>query len=581
MSNAENTSVEIADIKYTPPLRDMNFLLKDVFGDEAGQDFRDDFFPAAAEFAQEQLAPLSGAGDAHGAKLDGTMVITAPGWKEAYQQFCDQGFHAVPFDEDFDLSNANNFAMAEMWHSSNPAFALAPMLTHAAIRAITQHGTPEQQETYLPKMVSGEWTGTMVLTEPQAGSFLPALTTRAEPQDDGSYEITGSKNFITYGNHDMGGSADDPKGNIIHTVLAKIQGSDKITMFIVPKYDLETGKPNNVDSIGLEHKMGIHGSPTATMAFDGAKGEVLGKPDRGLQNMFTMMNEARLQVGIQGVAVADRAYQASLRYAQGREQGPIDPETGKQTAIIKHPDVQRMLMIMKSKTEAARALAYSAGIAVDQAEAGDEAAAARVEMLTPIVKAWCTDVGCEVSDLAIEVHGGYGYTKAYGVEQFARDARIFRLYEGTNGIQAGDLAGRKVAKDEGKMAHIYINELNAMIAGSEEHEDFRSILKELRAATDRIVSYAQQGNFAAVNAAARPYLQAFGIIAGGVLLQKSAHVAAELGNDPAFADNKQKTADFYFDNVLPEAGAKIDSIACASAFVDDNDPSFLANLEHG
>jgi 3-(methylthio)propanoyl-CoA dehydrogenase len=385
----------------------------------------------------------------------------------------------------------------EMAHGANMSFALLPMLTLAAIEAIEQHGATDQKRLYLEKLISGEWTGTMNLTEPQAGSDLGALTTKAAPQADGSYAITGQKIFITWGEHDLA-------PNIIHLVLARIEGapsgSKGISMFIVPKFRDGDGSHNAVRCIGVEEKMGIHASPTCTMAYEGATGWLIGEENRGLAAMFTMMNAARLNVGMEGVGVAEAAYQKALAYAKERKQGGA--------LIIEHPDIRRMLMTMKAKIQAGRAICYATAVAADS---GDKA---REDLLTPIAKAWCTDLGVEVSSLGVQVHGGMGFVEEGGAAQFYRDARIAPIYEGTNGIQAIDLYGRKLLGDRGQAMQGFITEGRA-IAGS-THPKLSAALDALAEATDYMLAASREDAMAG----AYPYLQLAGDVSGGVLLVK-------------------------------------------------------------
>ncbi len=538
---------------YHPPVRDMCFLLTEVLGfahDELDSETIEAVLGEAAKLASEVLAPLNQTGDEHGAKLDGGNVTTAPGFKEAYAQYCQGGWNAVPFDPDYGgqgLPYALAFPIQEMWQGANMSFGLCPLLNQGAVEAIHTHGSEEQKRFYLPKLISGEWTGTMNLTESQAGSDLGLLRTKAEPQDDGTYKITGQKIFITYGEHDF-------TDNIIHLALARTPDAPEdvkgISLFIVPKI-LEGGERNAVACIGLEHKLGIHASPTCTMEFDGATGTLLGAENEGLKAMFTMMNNARLSVGLQGVAIAERAYQAAKAYAQERIQGKSF-ETGERVVIAEHADVARMLLSMKAQVEAGRALAYEAALALDKAAAGDKTAQAKVDLLTPIVKAWCTDMAVEVASTAIQVHGGMGYIEETGAAQFMRDARILPIYEGTNGIQALDLVFRKVLKDGGQAVTAYIEELKSLVPGSDT-ACFAPLFSILHNATKGVVKRGSAGKMDDVAALAAPYLRGFGIIAGGALMARAAQVAQSRGDEEFYTD-KIKTARFFMDNILPHAG---------------------------
>lgn len=387
---------------------------------------------------------------------------TAPGWQEAYRQFAEAGWTALACDPDYGgqgLPKLVATATMEMWKSANMAFSLCPMLTTGAISALALKGTETQKDLYLPRMVSGEWTGTMNLTEPQAGSDLAAVRTQAEPQPDGSYKLFGQKIFITYGEHDL-------TGNIVHLVLARLpdapEGVKGISLFVVPKFlvgaDGSLGQRNDVHCVSIEHKLGIHASPTAVLAFGdhgGAAGELVGEANRGLEYMFIMMNEARFAVGMEGLALSERAYQQALAYARERVQG-TDPGVrgGPKVAIIRHPDVRRMLMLMKSQTEAMRALAYVVGAATDLAHGHPDPGVraiqqAFVDLMIPVVKGWCTENATDIASLGIQVHGGMGYIEETGAAQHLRDARITSIYEGTTAIQANDLIGRKIAREQG------------------------------------------------------------------------------------------------------------------------------------
>jgi alkylation response protein AidB-like acyl-CoA dehydrogenase len=528
---------------YIPPIADMNFLLTAVTK-PAGvdPDMIGAILAEAGKLASSVLAPLNAAGDKSGARIEGGQVVTSPGFKEAYRQYCEGGWNSLVFSPDYGgqgLPWLMAFPVQEMWQAANMAFGLCPLLNQGAVEAIAAHGSNEQKQKYLPKLISGEWTGTMNLTEPQAGSDLGAVRTKAERQTDGTYRITGQKIFITYGDHDF-------TPNIVHLVLARIAGAPEgvkgISLFIVPKV-LDNGTRNDVVPAGLEHKLGIHGSPTCTMQFGekgGAIGYLIGQENEGLKYMFTMMNNARLSVGLQGVAIADRALQAAISYAKDRQQG--------KTPIIQYPDVRRMILTMKSLTEAGRALAYEAARLLDLAATGDERARALVDLLTPVVKAWCTDNAVAVASLAVQVHGGMGFIEETGVAQYYRDARILPIYEGTNGIQALDLVFRKVLKGEGRAALGWISHARENL-GTASGAMMES-LDLLESATRHLLSH--KDNADACAAVAVPYLRLFGLVAGGVMMDRAMHAAEGYG-DTAFAAAKARTALFYFDNILPEA----------------------------
>ncbi|PZP56206.1 MAG: acyl-CoA dehydrogenase [Micavibrio aeruginosavorus] len=540
---------------YTPPIEDMKFLLSSVTRLDALK--RDDLDASMVEAILEEagklasgvLAPLNAVGDKTPAKVQDGVVTTSPGFKDAYKQYCDGGWNAVPFDPDFGgqgLPWVMSFPVQEMWQAANMAFGLCPLLNQGAVDAIHTWGTDEQKETYLAKLISGEWTGTMNLTEPQAGSDLALLRSKAVPNNDGTYRIYGQKIFITYGEHDF-------TDNIIHLVLARLpdapEGTRGISLFLVPKFLGQDGKRNDLKCVSLEHKLGIHGSPTATMSFgdtDGAIGYLLGKENEGLKCMFTMMNNARLSVGLQGVAIADRALQAAIAYAKDRKQGK--PLAGGDTVTIsEHPDIRRMILSMSSQVEAARALAYEAALHLDLARAGDKQAQGLVDLLTPVVKAWGTDIACEVTSTAVQVHGGMGFIEETGVAQYYRDARILPIYEGTNGIQANDLVFRKVLRDSGAAALAWIAQSREQVK-SYTDKSLGVALDQLEEATRYIVDNTKDPDVLA--AIAVPYLKLFGITAGGVMLARS---VLALQSEDDFARRKKAKAEFYIAHILSQS----------------------------
>src|SRR5215468_2970843 len=472
---------------YHAPLREMRFVLTELAGleqvaklpgfEEATPDLVMAILEEAGKFATEVLDPLNASGDREGAeRLDDGTVRTPSGFKDAYKQYCANGWNGLTKDPDFGgqgLPQLVSTAVEEMWHAANMAFDLCPLLTQGAIEAIELCGTPEQKERYLPKMVSGEWTGTMNLTEAQAGSDLAAVRTRAVPQPDGSFKLFGQKIFITYGEHDY-------TDNIIHLVLARTptapEGVKGISLFIVPKFmvnaDGSLGARNDVHCVSIEHKLGIHASPTAVLAYGdrgGATGYLVGEENRGLEYMFIMMNQARFSVGLEGVGLAERAYQRAAAYAKERVQGRAVGEGHAPGAtILQHPDVRRMLLSMKAATEAMRALAYVTAAALDNARAHpDEEARKRhqafVDLMIPIVKGWCTETAQEIAYTGVQVHGGMGFIEETGAAQHYRDARITTIYEGTTGIQANDLVGRKTARDAGAAAFAVIAEMQRLV----------------------------------------------------------------------------------------------------------------------
>ncbi|HRK96247.1 MAG TPA: acyl-CoA dehydrogenase family protein, partial [Rhodospirillales bacterium] len=452
---------------YRAPVSDMRFVINELAGFESVRALMDDadltgdlvdaILEEADKFASGVLAPLNVVGDREGCVLENGVVRTPTGFREAYAQFTEGGWNGIHFAREHGgqgLPRLVSTAVSEMWTGANMAFGLCPMLTQAAADALARHGSDDLKQAYLPKLVSGQWAGTMNLTEPQAGSDLARVRTRAVPDSDGAYRISGQKIFITFGDHDL-------SENVIHMVLARLpdapDGVHGLSLFLIPKFlvreDGSLGQRNDLRVVSLEHKLGINGSPTAVMAYgdnEGALGFLVGEENRGLELMFTMMNTARLAVGLEGIGIAERAYQDARAYAlervQGRAIGNDDPSP---VPIAHHPDVQRMLMSMKSQTEAGRALAYAAAADTDIAERHPDPEVRRrhqrmVDLLTPVVKAWSTDVGIEVASTAIQVYGGMGYIEESGVAQHLRDARIAAIYEGTNGIQAADLACRKV-----------------------------------------------------------------------------------------------------------------------------------------
>jgi alkylation response protein AidB-like acyl-CoA dehydrogenase len=503
----------------------------------------------ANKLARDVLAPLNPIGHKTGAKLTDAGVIAAPGLKDAYRQFIDGGWMSLAFPEAFGgqgLPKPLALAVFEMIHGANMAFGLCPLLSFGAIEALLAHGSPELQNTYLPKLISGEWTGAMNLTEPQAGSDVGALTTKAVPNGDGSYAITGQKIFITWGDHDM-------TDNIIQLVLARLPdappGSKGISLFVAPKFfvsaDGSLGERNTFKCIGLEHKMGIHASPTCVMEYTNAKGWLVGEENKGLAAMFTMMNSARLNVGLEGVAVGEAALQAGVAYAKDRKQGSVPGEKGS-VAIIRHPDVQRMLLTMAANVQAARAICYACGAAADLAEHHTDditrkAAKAREDLLTPLAKGWSTDRAIDVTNLGVQIHGGMGFMGETAAAQYYLDARILPIYEGTNGIQAMDLAGRKLSMDGGAAMRAMIAEVrdNAHELAGVNEPGFLQLSQSLDQAADALDS-ATNYMLAEMNtnrdkglAAATTYLRLAGDVVGGHFLARSAYQAREAADSEA------------------------------------------------
>ncbi len=571
---------------YTAPLKDMQFALRELAGlsevsalpghGEVNAELADAVLGEAAKFAQEVLDPLSREGDQQGAQLADGRVTAPKGFKEAYRKFAEAGWNGIGGQPEYGgqgLPHVIAIPVQEIWKSANMALCLAPMLTSGVLEALKAHSSPEQKKIYMPRLTSGEWTGTMNLTEPQAGSDLSAVRTRAVPEGD-HYRIKGTKIFITWGEHDM---AD----NIVHLVLARTpdapEGVKGISLFIVPKFipgaDGAPGEKNDIRCVSIEHKMGIRASPTCVLAYGDGKGAVgylVGEENRGLEYMFTMMNHARLAVGVEGVAVAERAYQHALEYAKTRVQGrEIGQRGGDRVTIIHHPDVRRMLMSMRAQTEAMRALAYFAAATLDKARRHPDPAEKKrnqglLDLLTPIVKGWCTEQGVEVASTGIQVHGGMGFIEETGATQYLRDARITTIYEGTTGIQAIDLVGRKVGFEKGATALAMIGtmrEIDArMAAAGDSLASTRGNLGEavdsLEAATRWIVE-TFPANPKAVAAVSVPYLKLFGTVAGGWMMARGALAAGELLKQPDadrdFLEGKLASARFYAEHELPRA----------------------------
>lgn len=575
-------------IPYSAPVEDMRFVLNRLVGladlaslpglEEATPDLVDAVLEEAAKLAGDVIAPLNTVGDRQGSVLENGVVRTPDGFRQGYDAYRDGGWNAVPFDPAFGgqgLPWAVAFAVQEMWQAANLSFGLCPLLNQGAVEAIEAHGTTTQKEVFLPKLISGEWTGTMNLTEPQAGSDVGAVRTKAVPQGDGTYRITGQKIYITYGEHDL---AD----NIIHLVLARLpdapEGTRGISLFLVPKLlvndDGSLGTRNDLRCVSLEHKLGIHASPTAVMAFgdeEGAIGTLVGQENQGLKCMFTMMNNARLSVGLQGVAIGERAYQQARDYARTRVQSKdLTQPKAPAVPIIRHPDVRRMLMSMRARVEAIRALAYLAAGDLDRAKRHPDAAVraaahARVDLLTPIVKGYGTDAGVEIASLGVQIHGGMGFIEETGAAQHYRDARITPIYEGTNGIQANDLVFRKVLRDGGAAARAFIAEMRALdptldAGAGDDLAVIRTALADgidaLEDATAWLLADGVQDPAVAA-AGAAAYLELFGIVSGGWVLARAAGMAvaalATRDGDPAFWEAKLITARFFAEQVMPKA----------------------------
>ena len=575
---------------YAAPLKDMQFVLAELAGvarvatlpgfEDATPDVVEAILEGAAKFSAGVLAPLNHSGDQEGAKwvdLGSDKAVTTPaGFKEAYRQFAQAGWIGLSCEPEFGgqgLPTLLSAAVQEMLNSANIAFSLCPLLTHGAIEALTLVGTEAQKQQYLPNMVSGRWTGTMNLTESQAGSDLAAVRTRAEPQPDGTYRLFGQKIFITYGEHDLA-------ENIIHLVLARTPGAPEgvkgISLFMVPKFlvndDGSLGSRNDVYCVSIEHKLGIHASPTCVMMYGdngGAVGTLVGRENEGLKYMFIMMNAARFAVGIEGLALAERAYQQALAYARERVQGHDVAGSSSSVAIVNHPDVRRMLMLMKSQTEAMRALAYTVAAAHDAAGRHPDVEERRrnqafVDLMIPVVKGWSTETGNDIAYLGVQVHGGMGYIEETGAAQFMRDARITTIYEGTTGIQANDLIGRKIAREGGATVKAVIALMRATEAELRARPggDFAAIAAALAGGITAVSEAAQhiaanyEKDIKAVSVGAVPFLKLMGIVCGGWQMARAALVAQakiDAADGDAYYPAKIGTTRFYADHVLCNA----------------------------
>lgn len=568
--------------EYQAPVKEMNFILNDVIDVkevtslEKFQDADDDLIEAilieGAKFTGDVLSPLNRIGDLNPSTVSDGVVTTPPGFKEAYQQYCENGWNGITANIEYGgqgLPHALGLPIMEMVESANSSFSLCPMLTSSAILAIEKHGTEEQKNTYLEKLVSGVWSGTMNLTEPNAGSDVGALRSKAQKQSDGSYLIKGQKIYITYGEHEMA-------ENIIHLVLARLpdapEGTRGISLFIVPKYlindDGSLGKRNDLTCVSLEHKMGIHGSPTCTMSYgdnNQCVGYLIGEENKGMMTMFTMMNDARLAVGSQGVALSERAYQMALEYANERVQG-MSLKTRNQSPIIEHPDVRRMLMTIKSTTEAVRAIAYLNAKSIDLSQYHpDEEIAEKyrglADLLTPLSKAYGSDLGIENSSLAMQIFGGMGYIEETGIAQVYRDARINAIYEGTNGIQAMDLVGRKLSIDNGKHWRALHDEISNFTEKLPDTIEFAVIKKNLSKITAMSKECAEwllsQHNESITNtmAGSVPYLRMLSTAVGCYLMAKgalSARNRLDVGDsDKEFLEGKIITSRYYAEQIVP------------------------------
>jgi acyl-CoA dehydrogenase len=590
---------------YRAPVADIAFALKHsagfsaalgegLFG-ELAEDVVEAVLGEAGKFAADIIAPLNAAGDRAGASFKDGAVTMPPGWRQAYRAWTQAGWNGLAAPAQWggqELPHAVNSACIEMWSSAAMAFGLGPFLTMAGVDALLAHGSEELKRVYLPRLVSGEWMGTMELTEPQAGSDVGALRTRAQRAPDGSYRITGQKIFITYGEHDL-------TDNIIHFLLARLPdapaGTKGVSLFLVPKVlpnaDGSPGARNDLRAHSIEHKLGIHASPTCTMVYGdagGATGFLIGQENRGMACMFTMMNRARLGVALQGVAIAERATQQAIAYARERRQGRA-PGASAASPIIAHPDVKRMLLSMRALTRAARAISYATAVALDRAERGDGAAARqaaheRASLLTPVAKAFATDIGCEVASLGVQVHGGMGYIEETGAAQHYRDARIAPIYEGTNGIQAIDLVTRKLPLADGTTARQCIGDIRRTVAAVDAVNDpaygwtgvrLRDAVDSLERATAWLLARLADDPGGAL-AGATPYLRLFALAAGGALLADEALAASRLAANGGNGAGRIAVARFFAENFAVNAPALertvvegADSVTGADAALDE------------
>jgi acyl-CoA dehydrogenase len=587
---------------YRPPVSEIAFTLKEVAGladvvaQEGAGDLSGDLVDAileeAGRFAAEEIAPLNAVGDRVGARLSDGVVTMPPGWKEAYRAWSEGGWNALTGASEYGgqgLPMMLHAAALEMWNFGSMAFAIGPTLTMGAVEALEKHATAELRDTYLPKLISGEWMGTMNLTEPQAGSDLNALRAKAERAEDGTYRIFGQKIYITYGEHDF-------TDNIVHLVLARLPdapaGTRGLSLFLVPKFfvkdDGSLGARNDVRCAGMEHKLGIHASPTCTMAYGdegGAVGWLIGEENRGLACMFTMMNNARLAVGIQGLGVAERATQQALAYALERRQGRAPGETGEgMSPIADHPDIKRSLLDMQSWTQVARATCFCTAHALDMARLDGDAAvrtrwSERAALLTPIAKALSTDIGVEVASIGVQIHGGMGYVEETGAAQHLRDARIAPIYEGTNGIQAIDLVARKVPLSGGEAIRGLMAELEAIAAAAGATEtdlgatgaQLETAIAHLREAVDWLLDALGNGRQAEALAGATPFLRLLGTVFGGAMLAKGA--LASLGDNTPAGERRRLLARYFAAAHLGEAGGLKAHVLQASADVLAYDPA--------
>lgn len=575
---------------YRAPAEEMIFVLEEIAGradvaalpgfEDASEDLVAAIIEEAGKLGTEVLDPINQSGDQEGCTLENGVVRTPAGFKEAYQQFIDGGWNSMPFDPAYGgqgLPWLVSTATSEIWHAANMSFGLCPLLTGGAAELLSEHGSDDLKSTYLEKMISGVWTGTMNLTEPHAGSDLAHIRTKAK-RDGDHYRISGQKIFITYGEHDF-------TENIVHMVLARTpdgpEGIKGISLFVVPKFlvneDGSLGDRNDLRCGSIEHKMGINASPTAVMLYgenEGAIGYLVGEENRGIEYMFTMMNNARLAVGLEGVAIAERAYQRARAFAEDRNQGrAIGGQSKDSVSIIHHPDVKRMLLSMRSQTEAVRALTYYVAANLDIAHRHQDPEIAKksqifVDLLTPVVKAWSTDVGVEVANTGIQIHGGMGFIEETGAAQHFRDARIAPIYEGTNGIQANDLTARKIGREGGETAKLLISEMRTSLDNmSSSHAKMTAAIDALEKATNWVVANYEREPETAL-AGAVPYLRLMGITVGGWLMVRSLEIVQQKRDQyPDFADRKLASVRYYARYILTEADGLATAVIDGSSAV--------------
>lgn len=593
---------------YTAPLRDMRFVLHELHNsadiaslpgfEEMTADLIDPVLEEAAKFASEVLQPLNQPGDEEGCRYENGEVFTPKGFKQAYAQFAEGGWTGISCDPEHGgqgMPVAVNMMIEEMICSANLAFGLYPGLTHGAYKAINAHGTQALRDTYLPKMAQGQWGGTMCLTEPHCGTDLGLIRSKAAPQPDGSYAITGTKIFISSGEHDL-------TENNIHLVLARIEGAPKgikgISLFVVPKFlvneDGSLGDRNTVNCGSIEHKMGIKASATCVMNFDAATGWLVGVPNKGMRAMFTMMNAARQGVAIQGLGVAEAAYQGAVDYARERLQGralsgPRHPDKPADPLMV-HPDVRRLLLTMRANIEGARALGAWVSKALDTACAHPDAGVRQdaddlVALMTPILKACFTDMGLECANMGMQVFGGHGYIREHGMEQLVRDARITLIYEGTNGVQALDLVGRKLPAHGGRLLRQFFHPVSAFVADNAEHPQLGVFAKPLGKAFGRLQQatiHVMKSGLARPEeaaAASSDYLRLFSLVALGYMWAQMAGIAvAKVGTEEdgdGFYRAKLGTARFFFERMLPETGARLSAILAGGGSIIDFDDTLF------